>query len=252
MSRFFDLLKKTLQVTPPSIGFKPAAEISKPRMVLVASLTQAGDAAVPVKGADAAIINIGNTSARNLKTLVKNLGDIPWGLSLNNNGQNIKPGENSGADFVVFSPDGTNLDLMGNEKIGKVMLINPEMEDSLLRASGELPFEAVIMNRKGNITWRDLMLFRKWADILPKPLLVPVPPGIREYELKAMWEAGVDGIVVEAATGQELLALGDTINRMIVPVRHKWLKIRPLIPVLHEDHGLVPDEDDDGEDDPDI
>ena len=48
------------------------------------------------------------------------------------------------------------------------------------------------------IAWHHLMLFQRLANLLSKPLLVPVPLNITAGELKALWEAGVDGVVVEA------------------------------------------------------
>jgi hypothetical protein len=250
MSRFADMLKKALQATPSSMGFKPVITSCKPHMALVASASQIDGISSMVQGADAVIVNAAGISAKSLKTLAKALSDIPWGLSLESDGQNLKQIDNSGADFIAFAPHKMTLAVLENEKLGKVLFMEPTMEDSLLRAGNELPFEAVILNRQAvALTWQDLMLFRKLADMLPKPLLVPVLADIKPSELKALWESGVDGIVVEARAEKELVGLRKAMDGLIIPARRKWLKIRPLVPVMREEPGLVPEEDDGEEDD---
>jgi hypothetical protein len=251
MSRFADMLKKALQSTPPSMGFKPVIASCKPRMALVASTSQVDGISSMVQGADAVIVNAAaGISAKSLKSLAKALSDIPWGLSLEGDGQNLKQIDNSGADFIAFAPHKMTLAVLENEKLGKVLFIDPAMEDNLLRAGNELPFEAVILNRQAvALTWQDLMLFRKLADMLPKPLLVPVLADIKPSELKALWESGVDGIVVEARAEKELAGIRKTMDGLTILARRKWLKIRPLVPLMREDPGLAPEEDDGEEED---
>jgi hypothetical protein len=251
MSRFADMLKKALQSTPPSMGFKRVSASCKPRMALVASTSQVDGISGITEGADAVIVSAAaGITTKSLKSLAKALPDIPWGLSLEGDGQNLKQIDNSGADFIVFAPHKMTLAVLENEKLGKVLFVEQSMEDSLLRAGNELPFEAVILNRKAvTVTWQDLMLFRKLADMLSKPLLAPVPADIKTSELKAMWEAGVDGIVVEVKAEKELAGLRKVMDGLTIPGRRKWLKIRPLVPVMREEPGLVPEEDDDEEDD---
>jgi hypothetical protein len=252
MSRFADILKKSLQVNPPSMGFRPMAASHKSSMVLVASISQTdGNVLVMAQCADVVILNIGTgISAKLLKSLAKTLAVNPWGIQLENDGQSLKQIEAAGADFILVEPDKMAISTLEFEKLGKVLFIEASMEDSLLRAGNELPFEAVIINRKAVvITWQDLMLFRKLSDMLTKPLLVPVLAGISAQELKALWEAGVDGVVVDATTENNLTALKQTMDELALTPRRKWLRMRPLVPILREEAGLVPEEDDDEDDD---
>ena len=75
------------------------------------------------------------------------------------------------------------------------------MDDRLLRAANDLPVDAVLaadtLGETGTLIWHHLMILRHLAVLIPKPLIVPVPAGISEAELKALWNAGIDGVLVE-------------------------------------------------------
>lgn len=251
MSRFGDLLKKSLLVTPPSLGFKPVAAPSKPRMVLVTTLPGAEVVTEAVGGADAVIVRaVSAAPAKALKAMAKALPGTPWGVWLESDGQNLKQADSAEADFVVFAPDRMTLAVMEHEKLGKVMAIEPTIEDSLLRTVGELPAEAVVLVRpdvNAPLTWGDLMLYRKLADMIAKPLLVPVAGGITATELKALWETGVDGVVVEAVA-KTVSELRKRMESVSFAARRKWLKLRPLVPLIREEATPAPEEGEEEED----
>ena len=250
MNRFGDTLRKALNTTPPALGFRPAAP-ARPRMVLVAGLNELSDEPESwIRGADAAIFGT-NIKVRELKGVAKTLG-MPWGVWLDGSPQAAKQAESAGADFLAFDPAKTALDTAG-EDAGKVMAIEASFENSLLHSLGELPIEAVILRRdpQNALTWLDLMHFRRFADIIAKPLLVPLAPDAAPALFKALWEAGVDGVIVEALAAGEIQKLRRSMDALDLPARRKWLRVRPLVPLITQSPGPIQreEEEQDEEDD---
>ena len=192
-------------------------------------------------------------AARTLKALVKSLGETPWGLWSEGDGQNLKALDSAGVDFVVFAPDKMPLASAGEEKPGRVVGIPLDLEDSLARTVSELPVDAVIINSPGTaaLTFQDLMRFRRLGDWISKPLLAVVPVSLNEGEIKALWDAGIDALVVtltaeNQATFKELRT---TLDETALTTKRKWMKARAIVPVVRQEEAKPePDEGGDGDD----
>jgi hypothetical protein len=124
------------------------------------------------------------------------------------------------------------------------------MDDSLLRAINSLPVDAVMVAdtfEGGALVWHELMIFQHLANILAKPPIINIPPNITEAELKALWEAGVDGVVVEASALKAggLKKLCDAIGKLPPRSKRKRGKIDALLPRTGGESGAVtpPDEE---------
>jgi hypothetical protein len=91
------------------------------------------------------------------------------------------------------------------------------------------------------------MLFQRCVNILSKPLLVLVPPGVTAGELAALWEAGVRGVVVKA--GEEGLVAGirQMLDKLPVPTGGKRNKAGPLLPRMGGEMGVVSEEEEEEE-----
>ncbi|MGA3093828.1 MAG: hypothetical protein ABSD79_00345 [Dehalococcoidales bacterium] len=257
MSRFADNLKNALQVAPPAMGFFRSAQAStKPRMLLVAwaGLDEVEKLPSLLQGADAAVLVPSKTpAARTLKALAKSLGDMPWGLWTEGDTQNLKSLESAGVDFVVFAPDKMPLAATGEEKPGRVVGIPLDLEDSLARTVSELPVDAVIINSPGTapLTFQDLMRFRRLGDWISKPLLAVVPALLTEGEIKALWDAGIDALVVSltAENQADFKALRNTLDETALTTKRKWMKARAIVPVVRQEEAKPePDEGGDGDD----
>ena len=248
MSSLGDMLNKSLQTAPPAMGFRPTAP-TKPHIVLIAALEEApGEADGCLTGAEAVIFGV-DIKSRELKSLAKT-ASVPWGAWLG--GTASKQTEPAGANFVVFEPDKTRLDIMSKDNLGKVMVINPACENTALHGINDLPIEAVYVNRTAQeaLTWLDLMQCRRLSDLIAKPLLVPVSSDTPPAQLIALWEAGVDGIVV-TATGDVVKKMRRELDVIDLPARRKWLRARPLVPVITPSASSVQHDDDDDEEDDD-
>ncbi len=235
------------------MGFRHETVVAKPRLLLIASLAQvgAGNLAELVDGADAGLLAITKPASgiKALEEIVQKVPDIPWGVWLDSISQpDTKKTEKAGVDFLLFPAVKMPLSILGAGKLGKVLAVEASLDSGLLRTVNELPADAVFaISHQGetSLTWQHLMLFRRLADLLVKPLLVPALPSVTIDELQALWEAGVDGVVVEVAPGKPeggCQKLRQMIDSLVPPVKHKRMKTRALVPQVREEAAPIPEE----------
>lgn len=260
MSRFIDKLNQVSRVVPQSLGFRRAQPVSeKSKILLIASLIEAsvGGLTDYVAGADAGLFRIPKLSsgAKPLKEMSQAAPDIPWGGWLRNIGRGgIKQMAKADCDFVVFPAANTPLALLQNDEIGKILEVKPSISEGLLRAVNELPIDAVLIatEQKGEyfLTWHHLMLFQRFADLLTIPLLASIPSNVTANELQALWEAGVDGVVIEVGAGQpanKLKTLRQVIDKLAFPSQRKRGKVEALLPHIAREASIVTEEDEEEE-----
>ncbi len=260
MSRFIDKLNQVSRVVPQSIGFGKAQPVpEKPKILLIANLTEAsvGGLADYVAGADAGLLHIPKLSsgAKTLKEISQAVPDIPWGGWLRNIDQKgIKQITKAGCDFVVFPAANTPLALLQNDEIGKILEVEASLSEGLLRAVNELPVDAVLITAEQEgeyfLTWHHLMLFQRFAGLLTKPLLASIPPNVTANELQALWEAGVDGVVIEVGAGQpadRLRKLRQVIDKLAFPSQRKRGKAEALLPYIGRESSILTEEEEEEE-----
>lgn len=256
MSRFIDKLNQVSQTGPQPMGFGRAQPVSgKPKILLIASLTEAnvGGLADYVVGADAGLLHIPKLSsgAKTLGEMSQAISDIPWGGWLRNIDQGgIKQMAKAGCDFVVFPAANTPLALLQNDEIGKILEVEASLSEGLLRAVNELPIDAVLIaaEQEGEyfLTWHHLMLFQRFADLLTKPLLASIPPNVTANELQALWEVGVEGVIIEVGVGQpadRLKKLRQVIDKLAFPSQRKRGKAEALLPYIGGEASIVTEEE---------
>ncbi|MFC1939131.1 hypothetical protein ACFLXO_00385 [Chloroflexota bacterium] len=259
MSRFIDKLNRLSRTAPQPIGFKTAQSAStRPRIQLVASLAEdSAERLVDyVTGADAGLLRISKRSsgARTLRKVSQTLPDIPWGGWLRGGRGEIKQVTRAGCDFMVFPAPSTPLAMLQDDEVGRILEVEASLAEGLLRAAGELPVDAVLIanvQKEGDfLTWQHLMLFRRFADLLTKPLLVTMPSVVTAGELQALWEAGVAGVVVEAGAGQpqdRLKELRQVIDGLTLPSPRRREKAEPLLPRISTEGGRATAEEEEEE-----
>jgi len=256
MSRFLDKLKQASQIEHPPMGFRAARVVYKPRLLVLARLSQTDvdNPAELVAGADAGLIPIGSLGSgiKFLEKIVQVVPDIPWGGWLDSASRSeVKQIEKASFDFLFFPEAEMPLALLDAEKMGRILAVEAPMDGGLIRAINELPVDAVFIasqqkDKKYPLTWRELMIFQYFAALLTKPLLVPVPSGITGDELQLLWELGVDGVVVEAAPGQPvggLSKLHQMIDSLTLTSKRRRVKARAILPHLKEEASPITEEE---------
>lgn len=259
MSRLLDKLNQVSRAVPQPVGFRTSQPApSKPRMLLIASLAEANidSLADYMAGADAGLLRIPklNSAAKIIQKISQAVSDIPWGGWLTDSAQEgMKQIAKIGGDFVVFPAATTPLALLQDEKIGKVLEVEPSFSEGSLRAVNELSIEAVLIaSEQGEssfLTWHHLILFQRFANLLTKPLLVSIPAKVTSAELQALWEAGVDGVVVEVEIGQpdRLKETRQIVDKLVFSSRRKRGKLEPSLPYVSRETGVVEEEEEEEE-----
>jgi len=240
MSKFIDKLNRVFQAVPQPMGFRTALSAAdKPGLMLVAGLTRAdiGAQAGGIEGADAGLMPLSSLAA-DKQAVNAVMAALPWGVRLEGTGKDdISAAVAAGGDFLVFPATNTPAGL-GKDcaKVGKILQVEPSLDIGMVRAINDLPVEAVLMADDAAeddfVTWHQLMLFKRFVDLLSKPLLVPVPTAVGVGELQVLWELGVAGVVVEIKPGQHTTRLKE-LRRMIgdlTPPKRKRGRAEAILP----------------------
>ena len=262
MSKFIDNLNRISQAAPQPIGFRTSkAAPSKHQMQLVAAAA-GGDTSTPVDyatGADARLLRVSKlgSGARATKKLAPPNTDIPWGVWLEGAAQEgLKQALEMDFDFVIFPAAGTNLVVPPNDGAGIIIQVETSIAEGLLRTVNDLPVDAVLVTAQpeedNRLTWHQLMLFQRFASLINKPLLTLIPPGTSADEIQLLWEAGIDGVVVETRPEQppgEVPRLRQVIDGLKIPAARKRQKMDALLPRSEREAETVTEiEEDDDED----
>ncbi|MFC1910154.1 hypothetical protein ACFLXC_02525 [Chloroflexota bacterium] len=238
MSRFIDSLDRVTKSSARSMGFSlQKTATSKPRMQIIACMASgfSGD----VEGADALVLKISKTNgAKKLQKLYKK-ADVPCGAWYSGEVFNdVKTIEVSGADFIIFSANNP-VRAFGDKSsaIGRVIEVDSSLNIGLLRAIGDLPLNAVFLT--GELTneipvnWNNLMLFKHISSVIDRHLLVAVPATITPDEIQALWDAGVNGVIIEVSSQQpadDISALRNAMDDITFAPRQKQLITRLNMP----------------------
>jgi hypothetical protein len=250
MSKFVDRLKQLSGGAPQPIGFRTnaAADRSRLKIQLIAALPIDGVDAALVADVDAALVRVKRkTGAVEALKKLSLPSDLPWGVATDAlSGPSMA---DAGADFVVF-PAGAALKGIIDSKMGKVIEIETGLADSLLRTINVMAVDAVLVAvpQAGTaLTWQDLMAFERITAALNKPVLVPASATIGSDELKALWAAGVDGVVVDITpeTAASLKDLRQKISALDFPAPKRGDRAAHLVPRV----SLEPEQQEDIEED---
>ncbi len=244
MSKLIDRLVQTSETVSLPMGFRTIQRVpAKPKMTLIARIEATADTmqlADYCSSVDAAIIATASISQKTATEISRALPDTTWGLWLEGkNRQPLNTLVNAGADFFIMPLD-SEPDLVDIETTGKILLVESSLSEGLIRTINELPINAVLLadgeGEKSAVTWHQLMLCQRFADLLSKPLLLTVPESVSSAELKALWDTGVDGIVITVKTvkqAEKLKELRQATDKLDFTARPRK-KVAVLLPHTRE------------------
>lgn len=234
MSKLLDKLSQTSRGAAQPLGFRAAAAKQKtPRMVLVASPDDADRSAAEAARdyADAVLL----TRAEGAQKLVSSLKDLPWGVSLSEAAEGqLARLKKDGGDFYVFDAATAPLSFLKDEGMGRIIEISPSLPDGLIRASSQLPVDAVLIGDGGSMSVQRLVACQHMVNLSAVPLLARVPVDMSADDVRELWETGVSGVVVQA-TGRDkegLKALRKTIDALPASRRKRSPRAEAMLPYL--------------------
>ena len=259
MSRLIEKFHKASQVTAPPMGFRTArTSTAAVKILLIASLdTDTIDTPTDyLDGADAVLMRFNKAAltAKTVQKIASSLPDIPWGLYLaDDDNKKAATAAEAGGDFVVFPAASQVTTTPKDDKVGKILQVEASMDDGLLRAINDLPVDAVLVadtfEGNGSLVWHQLMIFQHLANLLTKPLIVGVPINVNEKELKVLWDAGVDGVIVEIdpAGAKGLKELRQAIDSLPPRSGRKRGKVNAVLPRTSSESPTTPPPDEEEE-----
>ena len=246
MSKLLEKLERISEGRGQPIGFGAAANrVKASPMVIVASIPLGNTklAALSAESeADAVLISAEHQKKEDVLAQLGSVKiDIPWGTSL----EKITKGEigqliEMGCDFVILDPAKTPAAVLNEERIGKVLQIDPSLSDNLARAINRLSVDAVLLSTAGRseaqITVHELMVYERLAALAGKHLLALVPPSLPMDDVESLWSLGVRGVVVDLTAKspeQRLSQVKEAVQKL--PARKKKRdKINATLPMPRE------------------
>jgi hypothetical protein len=218
MSKLADRVRRAARVEPAPLGFAAAARTQTATMLIVVKL--GGDTGkvkeALEKGADAVVLEVDAGKLRGAK--------IPDGTVVGVSTDKLDGKEapalrEAGADFAVVSEDSAASGLL-DEKLGFVMRVAGDLEDTRLRLVGDLSLDAIIVETSDEpLTVARLLDLRRLVSLARAPMLVESDSGIDASALQVLRDAGAAGLLLPASAIGKLGELRERI--MSLPARGK-------------------------------
>jgi len=222
-------------------------------MVLIAGLTEAdsAQAALLAKAeVDAILIHCHGFEGEEQEKgqIASAVGDVPLGMWLDvMDESSLERLRKEGADFSVFEATAAPAVVLQEEDIGKVLKVDLPRDEALVSAINEMFVDVILMEVKQGgvaLTVSDLIRCHWLSGMIDRPLLVASPGVVTDKEIRSLWGAGVQGLVVEAKDKRFQKSLGGMSEAMrSLPVEPKKRGGgRAMLPTLRDVSGLDVDD----------
>ncbi len=204
MSKLVKKLRQIKESADQPLGFKRTSILPSQQMLLIVALPQRDSVAWLAKAeVDAISIHSQDLEqgVQTLRQVANSVGDIPCGLwpeTMTEEG--MKQLREAGGDFLIFEASKAAAILLQEEELGKVLKVDLPQDEGLMSALNQLPIEVVLLEvkREGEVLTISDLIYCQWlAGLVDKPLLVATQQEMTDKEIRSLWEAGVDGVVVE-------------------------------------------------------
>lgn len=218
MSKLSDRIRRASKAEPAPFGFAAAARRAQaPSLLTVVRLSagEAGKVADAAKaGADAVIV------AGDAAKLKDASNDVILGVAPDRADRKAAVTlRDAGADFLVLGPDAP-AEAMLDEKLGFVLELLSELDDTRLRLLTDLNLDAIIVAKPETpLTLARLLELRRVIALARAPLLIGADPDWDAGVLQVLRESGAAGVVVGAGAISKLGELRERIAAL--PLRGK-------------------------------
>lgn len=202
MSQFIKKLKELTEREAKPLGFAPASRTKAAPILLVGQLPQGQleklESAI-LKNLNALLISSRDAQAVSEALSRLEVQQLSWGVWLQGTGsEDLEKLAKLGCEFVVFGPE-TPAELLEEERIGRVLSVEPSLTDSLAQATGKLSIDAITLSEevKPPLTIGQLVSYRRLLDLIGKPSMFSFTEEIGAKELEILCEVGFRAAVVD-------------------------------------------------------
>ncbi|MEX0682803.1 MAG: hypothetical protein WD904_13515 [Dehalococcoidia bacterium] len=244
MSTLSDKIRKASRTTPAPLGFAAVALKTRPVSMLCAiRLSDTGKIADAAKdGADVVILE--GVPAAKLKGLDKANG-ATIGVAGDFGAEAWTALRNAGVDFGVLpGPSAAATNLL-EEGIGRVLTIDPSLDDVSLRLAGDLGLDAVIIHAPElPLTIERLLTVRRVSALARMAILADISADADAGSLELLRDSGVACVIIGSNEVGKLGALKDRIVGLPERGRRREDRNEAILPAAGSGH----DDDDDYDD----
>ena len=267
MSKLLDRLERLSEGRAQPLGFEAAVSRAKavPMLVIAGMFARDNDlaSAATKEGADALLFTIESldTDEQALAQSGEAAGDIPWGVFLPAiTGDDVRQLLKMGCDFVVFTPEKARASVLAEDNIGKVLQIDPSLDEHLMRIVGRLSINAVLFSQGTNeeypLTVHQLMICENLIGGTSKHLLATMPPQMPVADLETLWNLGARGVLIDITSdnvAERIPQIKEAIQKLPTTRKKTDRKFGALLPRNDPLSAIAePDDDDYDDDDDDI
>jgi len=234
MSRLIEKLKQSREKKPQPLGFLTStASVEKARLQIIAfSKIESPDTDIP--SADAVVIPVSKKEQlERLEEACKDKKAIPSGgwIDASSNSLQKKIME-ADCDFFIF-PDSVPMTIIPEDKVGRILELDADLSDILLRTISELPVDAVLVDleEEKSIKLNTMMKLQRIISLTGTHVLLKVSTVYQQQELQALWDMGICGLVVDISTDKSKPAeLRKLIDKLKTTKPKKKEKLSPVLP----------------------
>jgi len=224
MSELIEKLKRVDEAGPISLGFGSSNNSGKSaKMLIIGSVTikeikeMTSIKKFPV---DAYLISSNGDEHKQLSKINK-LKSLVWGLKLEGTLFNtgLKELVNAGMDFVAFTANDTPVDFLIDHEIGKILVLNNDIDENSSRGIEGLGIDAVILpkpSKMNHIMVNHLMDIHSNRSLVSTFALIETSIILTNNELVSLRDIGIEAILVDLKTvGYEgIRTMRDSIDRL--------------------------------------
>jgi hypothetical protein len=259
MSKLIDKLVKQRQPDVRPMGFLPGQSRTDKIKLLLGAVISAENLeklAAGLKSADAVLVEIAKADDLSILEKAAQNKESPTvgGWIKSNTAAVTKKVATQEFDFMVLA-GAAPVTLIRKEKTARLLEIDINLSEGLLRATGELPVEAVLVSGKASelaLNINRLVQIQRLLIVVNKPLLLAISDNLSQSELQVLWDAGVGGVIIEVNDANDLQSLNDlrdAIDQLEAPAFRKKARAMAILPRAQgESVAASPDHEEEEED----
>jgi len=250
-------LARGMDQPPMGFGFH-AAQAKTPALLTLCLLDKENPkaaAAAASAGADFIAVPISPDNLKDASTILKAEHATCGAFCQNLSAEHLPALKKAGCDFVVFEPQQAPMAALRDEDdegIGKVLVLDGLMEDSLAATAEQLNVDAVLLDiGDPPLTVQRIMVFQRTAGLTSKPVLAVVPVTLSSAEVEVLRDMGVQGLVVrvkDVKSAEAIANLRKTADGL-APPKKKRLKATAILPKITVRAAAEDDEEEEEEGD---
>ncbi|MDO8532338.1 MAG: hypothetical protein Q7T26_09295 [Dehalococcoidia bacterium] len=249
MSKLVERLEKLAHGVNQPMGFGfHAAQPKTPSLLTIALLDKENPrtaAAAASAGADFIVVPVSAANIKDLGATFKAAESVSCGVLCHDlSAEHIPALKEAGCDFLVFEPQQAPMSILRDEEMGKVLVLDNLMEDTLAATAEQLEVDAVLLDLGDPpLTIQRVMVFQRTAGLTSKSVIAVVPATLSIAEVEVLRDMGVQGLAVRVKDVKSAEAISDLRKAAegLAPPKKKKMKANAIVPRIAL--RTAPDED---------